>query len=198
MNFPLPRLLLLLYLLLFTACAISPYNRAVWWAENIPILLLVAVIAVASRFHRFSPLSWLFMSVLVALHTIGGHYTFERVPFGFVSELFGFTRNHYDRIAHFSVGFYALPIAEMVWSRRWVTSRVLVSIFAVSTILAVAALYEIFEWRYALLADPGAGIAVLGSQGDPWDAQKDMLADGLGALFSITGFLLWSRRQTAS
>jgi putative membrane protein len=186
----LPHALLAAYALIFGICAISPYDRAVWWAENIPILLLVAVLAWVHRHHRFTPTSYLFMSVLIVLHTIGGHYTFERVPFGLVTELFDFQRNHYDRLAHFSVGFYAYPIGELLLSKKLVRSSTVLLLFPVFAIFTVAGGYEIFEWIYALTAEADAGIAVLGAQGDVWDAQKDILADGLGSLFAI-GVFWW-------
>jgi len=132
------------------------------------------------------------MAVLPILHTIGGHYTFERVPFGLITDLFGFERNHYDRIAHFSVGFYAFPIAEYVLIKGHSSSRVLACLFGVFAIFTVASVYEIFEWQYAIWSDPESGIAVLGSQGDIWDAQKDMLADGLGAIFASMVFYITS------
>ena len=179
-----PYALLIVYVLLFVICGIAPYDRGVWVAENFPIVLIVAGIFVLSRYHRFSNLAYTLMAVLVMLHTIGGHYTFERVPFDWVTDLFGFERNHYDRMAHFSVGFYAFAIAELLAAKDLVRSRTVLYLFPVFSILAVAAGYEIFEWGFAVAADPEAGIAVLGSQGDIWDAQKDMLADGLGAVFA--------------
>lgn len=136
------------------------------------------------------------MIVLPVLHTIGGHYTFERVPFDFITNHFGFERNHYDRIAHFSVGFYAFPIAEYVISKGLVLNKILASLFAICIIFTVASTYEIFEWIYAISADPSSGIAVLGSQGDIWDAQKDMLADGMGAMFSIVVFNIYFSKYT--
>ncbi len=175
-----------LYIVVFTLCAIEPYDRSVWWAENIPVFLVVGVLLIMSRWHRFSNGAYLLMSVFIILHTIGGHYTFERVPFGFVTDLFDFERNHFDRIAHFSVGFYAYAIAELLTEKRLVRSAWIVFLFPLFAIIAVAGLYEIFEWQFALMADPTAGIAVLGSQGDTWDAQKDMLADTLGALMALT------------
>jgi putative membrane protein len=189
----LPLALLAIYLILFTVCAIEPYDRAVWWAENLPVVIVVAALVYFSRIHRFSNLSYLFMSVFIILHTIGGHYTFERVPFDWFSELFGFERNHYDRIAHFSVGFYAYPIAEWMVTRRLVRTAWIVVLFPLFAIISVAGLYEIFEWRYAISADPSAGIAVLGSQGDIWDAQKDILADTLGAVSVLILFFLLHR-----
>ena len=194
MKKKLPFALLGAYLLIFGICAISPHDRAVWWAENIPIMLLVAAIAWVARTHSFTRLSYFFMSFLIVLHTIGGHFTFELVPFGYVTDFFGFERNHYDRMAHFTVGFFAYPIAEVIHARTMVRSKAVLLLFPVFTIVAVAAGYEIFEWLYAISADPEAGIAVLGSQGDIWDAQKDMLADSLGAFFAI-GVFAWVNRS---
>jgi putative membrane protein len=183
-----PLLLLAGYLLLFVLLAIRPYDRSVWLAENLPIMLIVAALVVTRRWFAFSATAYLMMAFLIVLHTIGGHYTFERVPFDWVTDFFGFSRNHYDRMAHFTVGFYAYPLAELLVRKRLVASRIVLFIFPVCFILAVAGLYEIFEWLYAVSADPTAGAAVLGSQGDPWDAQKDMLADGLGALAAMLVF----------
>lgn len=183
-----------IYALVFLLCAIAPYDRAVWVAENIPILILVTGVYFVSRQHTFSKLSWCMLFALPILHTIGGHYTFERVPFGWITDLFGFERNHYDRIAHFSVGFYAFAIAEYIEAKAIITRRPYVVMFAIFAIFTVAAGYEILEWWYALSADPEAGNAVLGSQGDVWDAQKDMLADGLGAI-SATALYCWVNRK---
>ena len=193
-----PFALLGLYALVFTLCAIAPYDRSVWWAENIPVLIVVGALAWLSRLHRFSNTSYILMSVFIILHTIGGHYTFARVPFDWVTELFGFERNHYDRIAHFSVGFYAYAIAEVLMVRRLVHTRWIAALFPVFAIASLAGAYEIFEWQYAVSADPQAGIAVLGSQGDIWDAQKDMLADTLGAILVTICFFYQHRVELAT
>lgn len=198
MSKAIPPLLLGVYVVVFAICAVAPHDRSVWWAENLPIMLLVAALIIIHRYHRFSPLCSCLMSCLIIMHTIGGHFTFERVPFGFVTDLFGFERNHYDRVAHFSVGFYAYPIAELLLVRKLVATRWLLFLFPIFTILAVAGAYEIFEWLYAVSAEADAGTAVLGSQGDMWDAQKDMLADGLGALFAMALFAVVHRRSISS
>jgi len=191
-------LLLSVYAVLFVVLGINPYDRAVWWAETIPILMIVVSLVLIHRYvFVFSPLAYAMMFVLVYMHTVGGHYTFERVPFGFVTDLFGFERNNYDRFGHFSVGFYAYAVAEYLLMKRRVNTRALLYLFPLFSIFSVAAIYEIFEWLYAVTADPTAGIAVLGSQGDIWDAQKDMLADGSGAVAAMGLFYLRYAKKTA-
>lgn len=188
----LPHVLFVAYLVWFAVMAVNPYSREVWFAENLPMVIIVAALAATYRRFAFSNTAYVMMSVLLFLHTAGGHYTFERVPFGFVTDLFGFTRNHFDRIAHFSVGFYAYPIAEFIFRKGYTRSKGLLAFTGVTAIFTVAAVYEIIEWWYAAAADPAAGIAFLGSQGDIWDAQKDMLSDGLGSICASALFVLRS------
>ncbi len=178
-----PAILLAGYVALFAWAAIAPYDRATWWAENIPIVILVGALVVLNlRGVRFSALAYVLMAVLPYVHTVGGHYTFERVPFEWFSRAFGFERNMYDRLGHFSVGFYAFGVLEYLLARRAMSSR-LAFLFAVFTIAFVAMTYELIEWAYAAYGgNPEAGANFLGSQGDIWDAQKDMLMDTLGAL----------------
>ena len=191
---PIAKLLLVLYLILFAVCAIKPAYRDVWVAENAPIVLLVGILIWIARYQRLSAGAWVWAFFLPALHTIGGHYTFEHVPFGYVSDLFGFERNHFDRMAHFTVGFLAYPFAELTLKRRWIQVPLVGYLFPLFAIMALAGAYELFEWQYAVMGDPDAGAFVLGSQGDIWDAQKDILADTLGALLALAGFA-WSARR---
>ena len=190
-----PAILLAGYVAVFVWGAIEPYDRATWWAENVPIVILVAVLVVLYvRGVRFSPLAYALMAVLPYWHTVGGHYTFERVPFDWFGRAFGFERNMYDRIGHFSVGFYAFGILEHLLARR-AMSRTLAVQFAIFAIAFVAMSYELIEWGYAAYGgNAEAGANFLGSQGDVWDAQKDMLMDTLGAVAS-TGLFLALRRS---
>ena len=190
-----PHILLAIYIIEFIICGIAPYHRGVWWAENIPIMMIVLAAVIISKYFRFTPTAYIMMFFLIFFHTIGGHYTFERVPFGFISDLFGFERNHFDRMAHFTVGFYAYPIAEVLLKRKLVNTKWVLYLFPVFAIFTVAAVYELFEWIFAISTDPEAGMTVLGSQGDIWDAQKDMLADGLGAIAATLLFYIMNRKE---
>jgi len=193
-----PRLALLLaavFVGLFIWSAVEPRSRAVWIAEALPLVLVFAVLVWLYRRFRFSNAALLLMSVWLCWHTIGAHYTFAEVPFDWFNELIGSERNQFDRIGHFSVGFYAFAIAEWL-TRRHQCGTGLALLFALFAIMSVAAGYEIIEWWYAVAEGGDAGAAFLGSQGDEWDAQKDMLADTLGAVFSL-GLFLWLRPDRA-
>jgi putative membrane protein len=179
------------YAILFLVLAINPYDRPTWWAENLTIWIIVgAIVWLYLKKIRFSNLAYVLMFVLIYLHTIGGHYTFALVPFDFVTDLFGFERNHFDRIAHFSVGFYAFAVAEWLFVKKLVSNNFLLITYPIFVIATIAMGYEVIEWIYAASAAPEAGMAYLGSQGDIWDAQKDMLADTLGAIFAVTLFFV--------
>ncbi|HUQ30387.1 MAG TPA: DUF2238 domain-containing protein, partial [Candidatus Paceibacterota bacterium] len=142
-----PHFLLGAYLILFTWAGWHPYARNVWYAENGPIVFLaLSLVVLWVRGVRFSNTAYLLMSVLLFMHTIGGHYTFANVPFDTVTRFFGWERNNYDRIAHTTVGFYAYPIAEFLQSKGLVKNRWMAVLFGLFAIMSIAAAYEIFEW----------------------------------------------------
>ncbi len=186
-----PHVLFFVYVLFFLLLSVNPYDRTTWFFENLAVLLVVIVLAFLYVRHvRFSPTAYLLMSIFLFLHTIGGHYTFANVPFDWVTNFFAFDRNHYDRIVHFSVGFYAFAIAEWLYVKRLVRNGFLLATYPLFAIMAIALLYEIVEWVYVVMSDPLDGATFLGSQGDMWDAQKDMLSDTLGAVVAL-GFFFW-------
>ena len=188
-----PHGLAVAFLLLWGALAVNPVMRDVWWAENLPVMGVFLLLAATFRLFRFSNLAYALMACWLVLHTIGGHYTFANVPFDFVTDLFGFERNHFDRMGHYSIGFYAFPIAELL-TRKQLAKPVVVYLFSLFAIMALAAAYEIIEWWYAVLAGGEAGIEFLGSQGDIWDAQTDMLCDTLGAVTALILFAFFGVR----
>ena len=189
-----PVILLALLLLLSLWSIIQPHDMQVWWTEMASVILLLGALTATHRVIAFSNTAYFLLSIWCAMQIIGAHYTFELVPFDTVSRLFGFERNHYDRLAHFAVGLGGIAVAELLWLRRWVSSPRLAAGFSVVTMLAIAGLWEIVEWLYAEVDGGEAGQAFLGSQGDIWDAQKDMLLDTLGALLAAGIFLLQLRK----
>lgn len=179
------------YAVLFTVLAFNPIDRMTWLAENLTVRIVLAVlIGLYLGGVVFSRMAYALMFIFIYLHTIGGHWTFALVPFDWVTDFFGFSRNHFDRLAHFSVGFYAFAMAEWLWHKKSVTNRFLLFTYPIFAIATIAMSYEIIEWIYAATSDPEAGIAYLGSQGDIWDAQKDMLADTLGAITAVVLFFM--------
>jgi putative membrane protein len=182
-----PHALAVAFAAFWTIMAVNPVMRDVWWAENIPIMAAFLLLVATYPLFRFSNLAYVLMACWLVLHTIGGHYTFANVPFDFVTDLFGFERNHFDRVGHYSIGFYAFPIAEFL-TRKNLARPVVAYLFGLFAIMALAAGYEIIEWWYSVTAGGEAGIEFLGSQGDIWDAQSDMLCDTLGAITALVLF----------
>ena len=174
---------------------IAPASRAVWLTEMFWAWGLVAILLVTFRKFRFSGVAYACFFVWCILQIIGAHWTFEHVPMQWLTEPLGLARNPYDRIAHFMVGWFAFPLAELYWRKGWARSVAASAFFAVMTTVAMAGVWEIVEWLYAAIDGGEAGAAFLGSQGDEWDAQKDILCDTLGALCSAALFMVLNRNE---
>lgn len=192
----LPKILLAFYMILFSVLAIEPYDRTTWFVENLPVLIAVGILILWHRSFVFSNTAYFLMWAFLCYHTIGGHWTFERVPFEYGNQLlsslhFDFVlpdgRNNFDRVGHFFVGVFAYPMVEFLVRRSLVSNRFIAFLFAVSAVGLWAASYEIIEMYYAVVEGGVSGSFFLGSQGDEWDAQKDMFLDICGAI--LFGFL---------
>jgi putative membrane protein len=186
-------LLLVVIAALLAITAVKPYDRGTWLMEVAPVLIALPVLVLTYR--RFPLTSLLY--ILVFIHAIvlitGGAYTYARVPLGFwLQDLFSFSRNHYDRIGHFFQGFVpALVAREILLRGGFVANRRMVAFLAVSIAMAISAWYELIEWAAAVILGQGAD-AFLGTQGDPWDTQKDMFLCFIG---SVAALLTLSREQ---
>ena len=183
-----PYVLAISFLVFFILFGISPVDRAVWIIEVIPIVCAYLLLLSTYDKFKFTNISYSLMLIWMVWHTIGGYYTFANVPFDFVTDLFNFQRNNFDRVGHIVVGFYAYPMAEFLTRKKY-TNVIVASFFGLFFIMSIAAGYEIVEWAYAVIDGGDTGLEFLGSQGDIWDAQKDMLADTVGALISLALFL---------
>ena len=175
---------------------IVPTDRTVWVVESIWPVGLLAILLTTRKRLRFSKAAYLCLWTWVMLQTVGAHYTFERVPMDGVMSFLGLTRNPYDRIAHFAVGWFAFPFAELFDRKGWARSARCAAFFAVMTTIAMAGVWEIAEWLYAVTDGGEAGAAFLGSQGDVWDAQKDILCDSLGAACAALAYVAARTERT--
>ncbi len=128
------------------------------------------------------------------LHVIGSHYTYAEVPWGVtLGEWLGAERNMYDRLVHLLFGVLLVyPIRE-IFIRTVKISGFRAYFVPFMIVSALSGIYEVIEWGAVEVVDPEAGIAFLGSQGDIWDAQKDMFLAKVGALWTL--WIVWVSRR---
>ena len=191
--------LLLWYLALSLWTAYEPADRQFWLLSSILPGALVLVLVGTHRSIPFSLASYVLITLFLTLHTIGVHYTYAQVPAGaWLEQALPVGRNHYDRVVHFCFGvMLTYPIEELfrltAALRGW-----LLYYLPVMTVLGLSGLWEIIESWVARMVHPELGITYLGSQGDVWDAQKDMAAALYGSLLCMVLLLLWRIRRTGS
>lgn len=178
---------ILLFLIVWANSLIGTSDMANWMLENLLVFLFLGFLAITFRKYQFSELSYLLIVVYLCLHVYGSKYTYAENPFGYwLQDQMGWERNHYDRIVHFSFGFLlAYPMRELFlrWLKfpKWVAWSLPIEIT-----LSVSAFYELIEWGVADLFFPAQGDAYLGTQGDIWDAQKDVFLAFIGAIIATT------------
>lgn len=178
-----PKILLVLSLAAWLFFAISPFSRFDWFLDNLPVFVFVPLLVFTYNRFRFSNFSYTLFFLFFILHLIGAHYTYGQVPIDW--SVFGFERNHYDRLVHFLNGlllFY--PVREFI-SRKTKISGAWSYFFPFATIMAASALYEILEWTMAVIFSPDAVELYLGAQGDQFDEIKDMLMAWGGAMIAV-------------
>jgi len=161
---------------------IAPADRTTWILEVFPIFIAVPVLLATARRFPLTPLAYRLIFVHALILMLGGHYTYAQVPLGFwMQRVFGFTRNHYDRIGHLAQGFVPAIIAREILIRRSpLRPGTWLFVIVLCVCLAISACYEFIEWWSALIGGSGAD-AFLGTQGDPFDTQADMLMALIGA-----------------
>jgi putative membrane protein len=191
--------LLLLYGLLWIWLAIDPVDRRDWLLENLLTIGFVAVLCLTYRRFAFSLTSYCFIAGFLTLHTIGAHYTYAEVPAGYwLQHSLNLSRNPFDRIAHFAYGMLLVyPLRELLV--RLAGVKGLWSYYlAASIILAQSGLFEVIEALVAMLVNPELGSMYLGTQGDEWDAQKDMASAFVGSLITMACVRALSKSKSPS
>jgi putative membrane protein len=186
--------LLVFYLALWAALAISPLDRSDWLLENLLVFIFVGGLAVTYRRFPLSDFSYILIALFLSLHAVGAHYTYAKAPIGFwLKDAFDLSRNHFDRIVHFSFGLLlGYPIRETL-SRVIKTSQTWIFFLTLQVVLAWSVMFELLESWVAQIVSPELGAAYLGTQGDTWDAQNDTTAALIGVGVCFAGILA-SRR----
>lgn len=186
--------LAVLFGVVWTALAIRPRYREDWALENVLTVAVLAALALFRRRLRLSRTSYTALFLFLTLHAIGAHYTYSEVPYDTwsralagrsLNSVFGWERNHYDRLVHFAYGLLLVhPIRDVLVRVAGVRALWAYYLpFAVTS--SSSADYELIEWGAAAVFGGELGMAYLGTQGDVWDAQKDMALAAAGALLSL-------------
>lgn len=199
-----PLLLLGLLVVLWVPLALHPFDRKDWLLEN--VLLVLAIVLLAGTYRRFplAPVSYTMIFLFLCLHTIGAHYTYAEVPYdeawraltgSSFNALLGWERNNFDRVVHFCYGLLlVIPVREVFL--RIVGVRGFWSYFLpLDLTMSTSMLYELVEWAVAGMFGGDLGMAYLGTQGDVWDAHKDMALASLGALITMSA-AAWINSRT--
>jgi len=139
-----PTILAVVFTVFFIALAINPVNRTVWFAEIIPVVVIFVLLVVTKKQFQFSNTAYGFMAFWLFWHTIGGHYTFANVPFDWFNQWFEGDRNHFDRVGHLSIGFYAYAMVEWLLRKKY-TGIVVANFFSLFMVMSIAAGYEIID-----------------------------------------------------
>ncbi|UTW02488.1 DUF2238 domain-containing protein [Amphritea atlantica] len=190
----------ILWIITFTATllwsAINPKDQFTWFLEVAPALIGAAVLALTWKKYPLTPLLYVLILIHCLILMVGGHYTYAEVPlFDWISELFGWQRNNYDKVGHLAQGFIPAIIArEIIIRAEAVNGYRWLNLFIISFCLAFSALYELIEWWVAELSGESAA-AFLGTQGYVWDTQSDMFMALLGACFALILLSRWHDRQ---
>src|SRR5687767_14937666 len=180
------QILIVVYAAVWIITAIQPVDRSDWFIENLLVFVTVPVLALTYRRAPLSDTSYLLLGVFLILHAIGAHYTYAKVPAGdWIKEIFDLERNHFDRLVHGCFGLLLLiPVRELLMLMTPVRGFWSYAL-PVTVIVSFSGLFEIVEAIVAQIVSPELGTAYLGTQGDEWDAQKDMAAAVAGAICSL-------------
>jgi len=183
-----------IFALVLSASAIEPYDRQDWFLENSLVFLFVIFFFLTFKRFPLSRISITLIFLFLCLHELGAHYTYSKVPynewtqsiFGIsLNSVLGWERNHFDRLVHFSYGFLlAYPVREMFLRIAYVKGF-WGYFLPLDITMSTSMIYELVEWAAAEIFGGDLGVAYLGTQGDVWDAHKDMLLASIGAAIAM-------------
>jgi putative membrane protein len=182
--------------LVFIWSAIHPHDYFTWFLEVVPAIIAAIILVLTRKRFPLTPLLYTLIAIHMCVLFIGGHYTYAEVPlFNWIRDTFHQARNNYDKVGHFLQGFVPAIVArEVIIRRKVLNRRGWLPFLVICICLAISAAYELFEWSVAGATGTAAD-AFLGSQGDPWDTQKDMLTALIGAPTALLTLSRWHDHQ---
>ena len=178
--------LLFIVLLVLLWSGIHPYDRFTWFLEVLPAIMGMSILLLTYRRFQFSNLVYFLIAVHMIILMVGGRYTYAEVPlFNWIRDAFELSRNHYDRIGHLAQGFIPAMVAREILLRLSpLRQGKLLNLIIVCICLAISASYELIEFGVSVLTGTAAE-AFLGTQGDIWDTQMDMLMALIGSILAL-------------
>jgi putative membrane protein len=179
--------------------AINPSFRDSWLLESYPLFIFVPLVLLLGRTVGLSSASYTLVAIFLMLHMVGTHYTYEKVPGGFfLGELYGSTRNMYDRLVHLFFGLLITYPAFETLQKLLKVREPWYYLFVFNFVMTFVAGYEVLEWLTSISSNPNASMAYIGAQGDIWDTQIDMYVAFLGCVFVLVVIFLMMRRKLPS
>jgi len=197
----LPLVLLVAFSAFWLAMAMAPRYRQDWLLENVLVFIAVPALILSYRKMMFSSVAYVCVFLFLVAHEVGAHYTYSEVPYEawltrWHLPLPPWQRNNFDRLVHFLYGLLMTPAAFELMARVAQPKGVWRWVLPVSFIMSHSLFYELVEWLAATVFGGNLGMAYLGTQGDPWDAQRDMLAATMGSVLAI--LVIFLRRHRAN
>jgi len=190
----LPIILLIMVVIVLVWSMINPKDYWVWLLETFPALVGLIILVLSYKRFKLTDITYIIIAIHMTILFVGGHYTYAENPlFEWIKETYNLQRNYYDRLGHFFQGLTPVIFGKELLLRKTKLENGKMLIFLlISIALAISASYELLEWASTFSVPAEQGMAFLGSQGDIWDAQKDMLLALIGA---VAGIILFSRIQ---
>jgi putative membrane protein len=183
-------------ILLLAVSGVEAYDRTTWALEIFPVVIALPILWATYRGFPLTGLVYSLIFIHACVLIAGGAYSYARVPLGFqLAEWFNLSRNPYDKVGHFFQGFVPVLVAREILIRgQYVTGKKMLRFIVICIILAISASFELVEWAAAIALGQGAD-EFLGTQGDMWDTQSDMLLALIGAISSLALFSRIHDRQ---
>lgn len=192
-TIPIISLAILLIITIYTG--INPAGRLPWLLESGIVWIFALILVFTYKKIRFSNYVYVLLLIFLILPILGGFYSFDQVPYGELLDFSGNGTNHYDRFVHVMFGLLVTPfLFELIKKTTAIKKGVWLYLLPIALVLAGGAIYELTEWSSALVLAPDTVETWVGTKGDQWDSQKDMLLGAIGSIVS-TAIIIFTRKK---